>query len=41
MPCIKHSPYYTTWETKLRAVWGWSTPGWKNPRGERILALKQ
>lgn len=40
MPCIMHSPYYTTWETKAREVWGWTAPGWKNPREERIFALK-
>lgn len=38
---IQHSPYYTTWETRSREVWGRSTPGWKNPRGEWIFALKQ
>lgn len=39
MPCINHSPYYTTWETKSRAVWGWTSPGWKNPGAEKIFAL--
>jgi hypothetical protein len=24
------SPTFTTWETKGRAVWGWSYPGWRN-----------
>jgi hypothetical protein len=23
MPCITHSPYYATWETKRREAWGW------------------
>ncbi|RQT26024.1 hypothetical protein [Burkholderia contaminans] len=41
MPCIQHSPFYTTWETRGREVWGWSAPGWKNPRDEKIFALKQ
>jgi hypothetical protein len=39
MPCITNSPYYTTWETKNRQVWGWAAPGWKNPRDEEIYAL--
>lgn len=29
MPSVR-MPYYTTWETKTREVWGWSYPGWKN-----------
>lgn len=41
MPCIQHSPFYTTWEFRNREVWGWSAPGWKNPRDEKIFALKQ
>ncbi|MGN8188690.1 hypothetical protein ACTJLD_22140 [Burkholderia sp. 22088] len=40
MPCIQHSPFYTTWEFRNRGVWGWSAPGWKNPRDEKIFALK-
>jgi hypothetical protein len=39
MPCNTNSPYYTTWETKSRQVWGWTAPGWKNPRDEKIYAL--
>lgn len=40
MPSNIHSPYYTTWETKVREVWGWTAPGWKNPRDEKIFALR-
>jgi hypothetical protein len=34
------NPDFTTWETKGREVWGWTYPGWKHPREERIYALK-
>ncbi|KAG0163176.1 hypothetical protein DFQ30_000570 [Apophysomyces sp. BC1015] len=39
MPIISGSPYYETWETKSGFVWGWSAPGWENPRDEEIFAL--
>lgn len=39
MPSNVSSPYYTTWETRTREVWGWTSPGWKNPRGEKIHAI--
>lgn len=39
MPSHVSSPYYTTWETKKREVWGWTAPGWKNPGGEKIYAI--
>jgi len=41
MPSIAYSPYSSTWETRNREAWGWTVPGWKNPRDERIYALKQ
>ncbi|MEM5406287.1 hypothetical protein [Paraburkholderia unamae] len=41
MPSISESPYNTNWETKGRVRWGWSAPGWKNPRGEKIFALNR
>lgn len=34
------NPNFTTWETKSREVWGWTYPGWKNPREEKIFALR-
>ncbi|SDR54539.1 hypothetical protein SAMN05443245_7450 [Paraburkholderia fungorum] len=34
------NPNFTSWETKRREVWGWTYPGWKNPREEKIFALK-
>lgn len=40
MPKLDASPYYTTWETKAREVWGWSAPGWKNPRDAKVFALR-
>jgi hypothetical protein len=41
MPSIIDSPFYTTWETKSRFVWGWTAPGWKNPSAhEKIYALR-
>lgn len=38
MPSLNH-PNYTTWETKFREVWGWTTPGWKNPGDEKAYAV--
>lgn len=29
MPSVQ-DPYQTTWETKNREVWGWSSGGWKS-----------
>lgn len=29
MPKLSH-PNYSNWETRERAVWGWTTPGWRN-----------
>lgn len=29
----------TWWETDSRHVWGWSFPGWANPRGETVYAI--
>lgn len=34
MPSVAN-PHFTTWETPQRQVWGWTTPGWKNPGTER------
>lgn len=37
------NPDYTTWETKTRELWGWSSPGWKlsgNPNVPRCYAIK-
>jgi hypothetical protein len=33
------NPNHTTWETQHRHVWGWTSPGWKNPGAEKIYAL--
>lgn len=33
------APDYTTWETKGREVWGWTTPGWKVPRAPVQFAV--
>jgi hypothetical protein len=30
MPKIT-APDFVSWETPCREVWGWTTPGWKNP----------
>jgi hypothetical protein len=36
----KHdSPVFTTWETRGRQLWGWSTPGWKYPNAEKVYAI--
>jgi hypothetical protein len=35
------NPNYTTWETRDRAVWGWSSPGWKNPGDPAVWAIAQ
>lgn len=32
---------YTTWETKSREVWGWSTPGWANPGDPKRYAIRK
>lgn len=32
-------PEHTTWETKDREVWGWSTPGWRNPGAPEVWAV--
>lgn len=32
-------PHFSTWETKMREVWGWSTPGWANPRDQKVYAV--
>jgi hypothetical protein len=34
------NPLHTTWETPSRHVWGWTAPGWRNPRAEKIYALQ-
>ncbi len=42
MPSNSASPYFTTWEAKSWAVWGWSAPGYRNPRAhEKMFALKE
>ncbi len=33
------NPRFSTWETKSRQVWGWTAPGWQNPRDEKIYAI--
>jgi hypothetical protein len=40
MPTTMH-PYYTTWETSDRQVWGWSFPGWKNTGEVKVYALRR
>ena len=31
---------FTRWEVKgSRALWGWSTPGWRNPGSKRAYAV--
>ncbi len=32
-------PNFTTWETDMRSVWGWTLPGWKDPMAERVYAV--
>lgn len=34
-----NAPDHTQWETKSRQLWGWSTPGWKNPGTEHQYAI--
>jgi hypothetical protein len=31
------NPEFTTWETKARMIWGWTAPGYKNPRAHEEL----
>ncbi len=38
---LNESPYCSTWETKSRDVFGWTAPGWSNPRGLQLYALKR
>lgn len=38
MPTLS-DPDFTTWETKQRQVWGWTTPGWKNPGDAKRYAV--
>lgn len=33
-------PDSTDWETRDRQPFGWTYPGWKDPGGKRIYALK-
>lgn len=30
---------YTLWQTRDRAVFGWSVPGWANPGGPKAWAI--
>ncbi len=34
-----NDPECTRWETRNRQLWGWSSPGWKNPNGEKTYAI--
>lgn len=38
MPSVRHDDV-TLWETASRAVWGRTTPGWKNPGGPKTYAI--
>lgn len=38
MPSISN-PYYVEWRTKDRTLWGWETPGWKNPGDDKVHAI--
>ena len=38
MPSLMN-PFVTTWETKNRIVWGWTSRGWKNPGDDEIYAV--
>lgn len=40
MPIVEH-PDVTTWETQKggRSVWGYSTPGWKNPGAPKTFSV--
>jgi len=29
-PSVRHD-FYTLWETRTRAIAGWTTPGWRSP----------
>lgn len=41
MPSLRESPFYTVWEiVGNRRVWGWSSPGWKNPGSAKVYALR-
>jgi hypothetical protein len=31
---------HSSWETRDREVWGWSTPGWKNPGAPQMYAVR-
>lgn len=33
------SPDYTTWQTKDQKVWGYTSPGWKNPEEPKVYAV--
>ncbi len=41
MPRLTY-PEFTTWETRdHRTVWGWSSPGWRNPGEAKLWAVAE
>jgi hypothetical protein len=40
MPSLAYSTTYTVWETRDRAEWGRTFPGWRNPGDDPAYFLK-